>query len=621
MVTRAHRFRKGHPCPICGGHDEAHRGQGERCYGYLSDDGTFAHCTRPEHAGQLRQHADSGTYAHKLTGDCRCGTRHDPTPPGNSSNGKGRQGRLAAAYDYRDEQGHLLYQVVRYVQPNGEKTFRQRRPDGGDDWIWSITGVRRVLYRLPEVLEAIAAEKVICIAEGEADVNELRRHGYTATCNSGGAEKWGDGHSEALAGAADVVIFGDHDAAGRAHVALVNRSLRAVGLTPRLAVLEGLPEHGDVRDWLQTHTQEDLDRVVADARPREEAPEVGDEATPAGDWEVFSLADAFRPRPPPVEIVQGLFELPSLSVIYGAPGTLKSLLLLDLLLCIAAGQPWLAPLTAGDGAARAVIPASTLWVDFDNGRRLTHDRVAAVARAYGLTPEIPFHYVSMPSPWLDGSTLLGLTPLRAAIERYDAKAVVIDNLLMIKGAVDENSAAMGLVMGHLRQVVEVYQSLLIPIHHQRKAAGIVERPGDRLRGHSAIEASLDLALVVEREEGSDAITLRSTKTRDATVPPFGAMFTYEHVVGTRRLHTARFYGMPVTDESSDRAIEQTLREVLKAEGDSQKNALIYRVHELVKAAGINRIRRVIDRMIRQGYLHRVPGVGREERIGLPGRQR
>jgi hypothetical protein len=41
-------------------------------------------------------------------------------------------------------------------------------------------------------------------------------------------------------------------------------------------------------------------------------------------WEVFSLADAYRPRHPPVELVTGLLPLPSLAIVYGAPGTLKS---------------------------------------------------------------------------------------------------------------------------------------------------------------------------------------------------------------------------------------------------------------------------------------------------------
>jgi hypothetical protein len=92
----------------------------------------------------------------------------------------------AATYDYADEGGELLSQVVRY-EPRG---FRQRRPDGRGGWIWNLQGVRRVPYRLPELLEALGAEQTIFIAEGEKDVDNLHRLGAPATCNLGGAGKW-----------------------------------------------------------------------------------------------------------------------------------------------------------------------------------------------------------------------------------------------------------------------------------------------------------------------------------------------------------------------------------------------------------------------------------------------
>jgi hypothetical protein len=258
------RFRKSSPCPICQGHDGLPRGQGQRCGGFLSADGEYAHCTREEHAGGLRQES-GGTYAHRLVGECKCGVRHDPSADDRSSRHGHATRQIVAKYDYTDEHGARLYQVVRYANP---KDFRQRRPDGQGGWIWNLHGVRPVLYHLPEVLEAIAVEQVICVAEGEEDVHALGRHGYTATCNSGGAKKWLHAHSQALDGAADVVIFGDNDEQGRAHVAQVDASLRQVGIVPRIARMDGLPPHGDIRDWLKAHPkQEDLDRLIQEATP------------------------------------------------------------------------------------------------------------------------------------------------------------------------------------------------------------------------------------------------------------------------------------------------------------------------------------------------------------------
>ena len=70
-----------------------------------------------------------------------------------TSNGKSNGlGRVVASYPYFDENGETLFVVDRY-DPKG---FRQRRPDGKGGWLWSTGDARRVLYRLPEISEAIA---------------------------------------------------------------------------------------------------------------------------------------------------------------------------------------------------------------------------------------------------------------------------------------------------------------------------------------------------------------------------------------------------------------------------------------------------------------------------------
>src|SRR5262249_30879447 len=56
------------------------------------------------------------------------------------------KGKIVETYNYTDEDGALLYQVVR-LEP---KSFRQRRPDGNGGWVWKLED-QRVLYRLPEL--------------------------------------------------------------------------------------------------------------------------------------------------------------------------------------------------------------------------------------------------------------------------------------------------------------------------------------------------------------------------------------------------------------------------------------------------------------------------------------
>jgi len=140
--------------------------------------------------------------------------------------------RVVAEYPYCDEHGEMLM-VVRRLEPgyDGErKTFRQFKPDGAA----GVSGIRRVLYRLPEVVAAAQANGVITVCEGEKDVDNARKHGLVATCNVGGAGKWRDEYTEALRGAAEVVVVADRDEPGRKHAAQVAESVTRAGIPVRV---------------------------------------------------------------------------------------------------------------------------------------------------------------------------------------------------------------------------------------------------------------------------------------------------------------------------------------------------------------------------------------------------
>jgi|WetSurMetagenome_2_1015567.scaffolds.fasta_scaffold302568_2 hypothetical protein len=118
---------------------------------------------------------------------------------------------------------------------------------------------------------------------------------------------------------------------------------------------------------------------------------------------IFTLKDALAPRPKADYIVNGLIPCPSLSILFGAPGTLKSFFLADLAICVAAGNPWLEPLTGQQGKSFETNKAGVYLLDYDNGMQRTHERIAALARAHQAPQGIPFYYSSMPPPPLDRS--------------------------------------------------------------------------------------------------------------------------------------------------------------------------------------------------------------------------
>ena len=144
---------------------------------------------------------------------------------------------LETTYDYTDADGSLVMQVLRYRTGTG-KTFRQRVPDG-DGWSWSTSDLEsRPLYRLPEVLAAVAAGEPIWVVEGEKDADTLAGLGYAATCNPMGADngsgnKWRAEHTAWLAGA-KVRIVADNDTSGEVHSRYVKEQLEGAGARVKL---------------------------------------------------------------------------------------------------------------------------------------------------------------------------------------------------------------------------------------------------------------------------------------------------------------------------------------------------------------------------------------------------
>jgi hypothetical protein len=143
-------------------------------------------------------------------------------------------------YDYYDEWGTLIMQVLRFRNEDGTKTFRQRVPDPDKpkEWIYTTKGIIKPLYRLPNIIEAVNNNKIIYVAEGEKDVNALVKHGYEATCNPGGADdgkggKWQKQHTNPIHNAR-VVVIADRDEPGLIHARYVAKQLSRNGCTVKI---------------------------------------------------------------------------------------------------------------------------------------------------------------------------------------------------------------------------------------------------------------------------------------------------------------------------------------------------------------------------------------------------
>jgi hypothetical protein len=319
--------------------------------------------------------------------------------------------RIVGAYDYKDAEGKLLYQVVRF----DPKDFRQRQPDGHGGWLWNLKGVRSVPYRLPEVMRAKATETIF-ICEGEKDCDALVKLNLQATCNSGGAGKWTASHSQFLAGSQSVVVIADKDAPskecpagkGQWHARSVCASL--AGLAESVKYLE-LPDRNgrkvkDAHDWIAAGgTADELLRLVeavpeyvpqattcegssTQIREYESVPGATTETTanttmakpvvhmadevpqPYDKFTYFGLR-AYQPNPSDSIAGDGWLRRGAGCLLTGGTGLGKSVLVEQLCVCVASGVPFM-----GITVAR---PSRVLYVQAENdAETLKRDNLSIV---------------------------------------------------------------------------------------------------------------------------------------------------------------------------------------------------------------------------------------------------
>lgn len=247
--------------------------------------------------------------------------------------------KIVATYDYRDEKGELLNQVVR-LEP---KSFRQRRPDGQGGWIWSLGDVRRVLYRLPEMNRD--RKQPLWIVEGEKDVDALRDLGFRATTCIMGAGKWQPEYTEQIkrSHVQGVYVAPDNDMPGRRHAHAIATSIHAAGIPVKIVNLPGVVDKGDVSDYLKTaqFPAGDLRRLAQTAPLF-----TGQEAPPSLDPMMPSPRRAARVRSPrelsdkPIEyLINGLIPAGWFGELAGRDGRGKTLLGMNIAKSVLTGAP------------------------------------------------------------------------------------------------------------------------------------------------------------------------------------------------------------------------------------------------------------------------------------------
>jgi hypothetical protein len=502
------------------------------------------------------------------------------TGPGSGGNG-GDDGLIT--YDYQDASGAVTFQKVRAYK-NGKKTFWVRRPDGRGGWINNAENVdTKVLYRLPELIEAIGQGLLIAIVEGEKDADNLWRIGIPATCNAGGAAKpdqkpkWYAAHSEQLRGA-DVVVLNDNDPQGYAHAeATCKLSLGIAESVRRLDLKQSwpdIPEKADVSDWLACgHTREELDALIA------QAPDYGTADAAAQQSQTMEALKTMTFAPikyvVPGVIVEGL------TILAGKPKIGKSWLMLHAAIAVACGGFTLGNIHCIEG--------DVLYCALEDNQRRLQSRMT---KLLGIVPDWPqrMHYLCLGQlPRLNAG---GSDKLKAWINSVaNPRLIVIDTFVTVRAPKKNNQPNFDADYDsgkELQKLANEHGIAVVIVHHLRKADA--DDAFDTVNATLGLTAVVDTVLVLKRDASGGFVLYG--RGRDLSEIEKGMVFNADactwHIAGD------------AADIRRTKERTTVLQAIEEAEGKPVGP------NEIAAATGMKagNIRRLLGKLVKQGVIEK-----------------
>ena len=396
-------------------------------------------------------------------------------------------------YSYFDADGAEAYQVCRMYP----KSFRQRRPDGRGGYIYKMDGVEPLPYNLPGIMKN--PDQPVFVVEGEQCADALIEAGLVATTSHGGAGKWLDAHAQHLVGR-NVIVMPDNDEVGLRHANTVITSLWGKANQIKRVDLPGLPDKGDVVDYLREHTLGELVEIVKGTPALTEAPQVSDDAVEdEGAIERYQTMrrDAVFAMPPVEFLVDGLITDTGFTMMYGAPGTGKSFIAIDIALSVAHGIEW---------QGQEVKPGAVLYIAGE-GIGGFGKRWKAWENHHGVKDEPDLYLLPTAVNFREEEDIARLV---ATIEDIGQRfsLVIVDTVARaIAGAEENSSTDMGLFVAACDEIKALTGGALLAVHHAGKDSS------RGARGSTALLGAVDTSLMVGKSE--DIVTLRTEKMKDA----------------------------------------------------------------------------------------------------------
>jgi hypothetical protein len=442
-------------------------------------------------------------------------------------------------WQYQDEDRVTVFVKHRMRVGESGKTYRLYKVDSDGKRYPTLGDARIVPYKLPELLDAKTAGRIVYLAEGEKAVDALMSLGVVATTAHSGAGHWPEAITEYFAGA-NVVILPDNDLSGWSYARKAAEAILPIAKALKVVDL-GLQDQGDdAYEFIEAGGGRAELAALVKAAPKitsvddvtiperlQAVQQIAPSDVPSPQVTTEDIAKEFAPDPPkqadkpkpaktikieswdeiqdePVEwLIEGVIPKGSFTALYGPPGSFKSFIALDIAEAIATGRSWMGKPVNKTGAVLYLAGEGFGGIGARIKACKMHHQTEDGAPIY-----IVRHQLNLRSSAEDFNALMIAVVQLVEQTGMEFSLAIVDTLARAFGGGNENSSEdMGAFITAMGKVQEFLNCALMVLHHSGKDAA------KGLRGHSSLLGAVDTELELLRfdEQLKGVITISKQK--------------------------------------------------------------------------------------------------------------
>jgi hypothetical protein len=456
-------------------------------------------------------------------------------------------------WEYQDEDRTTVFVKQRMKIGESGKTYRLYKVDPDGRRHPTLGDARIVPYKLPELLDAKTAGRIIYVVEGEKAADALISIGVTATTAHTGAGSWPEAITEYFAGA-NVVIVPDNDLPGWRYAQKAVEAILPIAKNVKVVDLQLQNEKEDAYEFVHQYSKQ-RDDLVALVKAAFKVTSIDDVTVPerlnalkldapssTKNSEIYTSdadhvnkqaeiehefagepstkqAQTKEAKPPktvnieawddiqdePVEwLIHGILPRKAFTALYGPPGSFKSFIALDMAEAIATGRPWMGNEIEQQGAVLYICGEGFGGMGARIKACQIHHSTPKGAPIYVIR-----HQLNLRSSAEDFNALMMAVVQLVETTGIEFQLLIIDTLARAFGGGNENdSDAMGSFITSMGKIQEFLACALMVLHHSGKdlAKG--------LRGHSSLLGAVDTQLEILRFEDQAKGIISLTKQKD-----------------------------------------------------------------------------------------------------------